>query len=58
MAVDSLGRLNTSVTKPIADIHLTGPDLLWLGIDPIETDVVDVVFKMWNSDLCIGKENL
>jgi len=26
-------------------IHLTGPDLLRLGIDPVETDVVDVVIQ-------------
>ena len=26
-------------------IHLTGPDLLWLGIDPVENDVVDVVIQ-------------
>ena len=26
-------------------IHLTGPDLLRLGIDSVETDVVDVVIQ-------------
>lgn len=26
-------------------IHLTGPDLLRLGIDPVETDVIDVVIQ-------------
>ncbi|WP_143114516.1 hypothetical protein [Halopenitus persicus] len=26
-------------------IHLTGPDLLRLGIDPVENDVVDVVIQ-------------
>ena len=26
-------------------IHLTGPDLLRLGIDPVDTDVLDIVIQ-------------
>lgn len=36
-------------------IHLTGPDLLRLGIDPVETDVVDVVIPDGELRLVSGE---
>ena len=36
-------------------IHLTGSDLLQLGIDPVETDVVDIVIHDGELRLSPGK---